>query len=162
MHQNDGSRLWVIWLSFLFAIILEQIPCPKQFIYYRPTWLILILIYWVMALPHRISVGSGFFLGILMDLMQGITFGIHAFINSMICYLVSCKYQLFRNMEIWQQSLVIVGLSVIMNFTLFLMEFFSSVVLFHPEIFLNCLINGVLWPWIFVFLRKVRRRFLVR
>ncbi|WMY97099.1 MAG: rod shape-determining protein MreD [Arsenophonus sp.] len=162
MNQNNGSRTWVIWLSFLVAIILEQIPCPKQFIYYRPTWLILILIYWVMALPHRINVGTGFFLGLIMDLIQGITLGIHALTNSMICYLVSYKYQLFRNMEIWQQSLVIIGLSVITNFALFLMEFFSSVVLFRPQIFLNCLINGFLWSWIFIFLRKIRRRFLVR
>ncbi|WP_348666606.1 rod shape-determining protein MreD [Arsenophonus symbiont of Ornithomya chloropus] len=162
MNQYCGNRSWVIWLSFLVAIILEQMPCPKQFIYYKPAWLILILIYWVMALPHRISVGSGFFLGIVMDLIQGITLGIHALTNSMICYLVSYKYQLFRNMEMWQQSFVIFGLSVIMNFTIFLIEFFSSIVLFHPEIFLNCLINGVLWPWIFVFLRKVRRRFLIR
>lgn len=162
MDQYRGNGRWIIWLSFLIAIILEQVPWPEQFIYYRPTWLALILIYWVMALPHRVSVGSGFFLGIFMDLIQGSALGVHALAYSMICYLVSYKHQLLRNMALWQQSLVIAGLSVVMNFTIFWAEFLSSLVLFHPEVFWNCLINAILWPWMFLLLRKVRRQFLVR
>ncbi|MFV9997206.1 MAG: rod shape-determining protein MreD [Arsenophonus endosymbiont of Dermacentor nuttalli] len=162
MDQYRGNGRWIIWLSFLIAIILEQMPWPEQFIYYRPTWLVLILVYWVMALPHWVSVGTGFFLGILMDLIQGSALGVQALSYSMICYLVSYKHQLLRNMALWQQSLVIAGLSVIMNFTIFWAEFLSSLVLFHPEIFWNCLINAILWPWMFLLLRKVRRQFLVR
>ncbi|MGP1924811.1 MAG: rod shape-determining protein MreD [Arsenophonus sp. NEOnobi-MAG3] len=162
MDQYRGNGRWIICLSFLIAIILEQVPWPEQFIYYRPTWLGLILIYWVMALPHRVSVGTGFFFGILTDLIQGLALGVHALAYSMLCYLVSYKHHLLRNMALWQQSLVIAGLSVVMNFTIFLAEFFSSLILFHPEVFWNCLINAILWPWMFLLLRKVRRQFLVR
>lgn len=137
-------------------------PWPEQFIYYRPTWLVLILIYWVMALPHLVSIGTGFFLGLLIDLIQGSALGVHALAYSMICYLVSYKHQLFRNISLWQQqSLVIAGLSVVMNFIIYWGECLSSLVLFHPEIFWNCLINAILWPWMFLLLRKVRRQFLV-
>lgn len=97
-----------------------------------------------------------------MDLIQGSALGVHALAYSLICYLVSYKHQLLRNMALWQQSLVIAGLSVVMNFTIFWAEFLSSLVLFHPEIFWNCLINAILWPWMFLLLRKVRRQFLVR
>ncbi|MGP1958964.1 MAG: rod shape-determining protein MreD [Arsenophonus sp. NC-CH8-MAG3] len=152
----------MIFLSFLIAIILEQVPWPDQFSYYRPTWLALTLIYWVMALPHRVSVGTGFFFGILMDLIQGSALGVHALAYSILCYLASYKHQLLRNMPLWQQSLFIAGLSVVMNFTIFWTEFLSSLVLFHPELFWNCLINAILWPWMFLLLRKVRRKFLVR
>ncbi|MGP1939414.1 MAG: rod shape-determining protein MreD [Arsenophonus sp. ET-DL9-MAG3] len=160
-YHSHGNRRWIIWLSFLIAIIFEQMPWPEQFIYYRPTWLVLILIYWVMALPHRISVGTGFFLGILMDLIQGLTLGVNALAYSMICYLTSYKYQLLRNISLWQQSIVIAGLSMIMNSIIFLAEFLFSLVLFHPKIILNCLINAILWPWIFLSLRQIRRHFLV-
>ncbi len=115
-----------------------------------------------MALPHRVSVGTGFFLGILIDLIQGSTLGVHALAYSILCYLVSYKHQLLRNMPLWQQSIFIAGLSIIMNFTIFLTEFLSSLVLFHPKLFWNCLINAILWPWIFLLLRKVRRQFLIR
>ncbi|MFP3014659.1 MAG: rod shape-determining protein MreD [Arsenophonus sp.] len=161
MNHYRGNRRWIIWLSFLIAIILEQMPWPEQFIYYRPTWLILILVYWVMALPHRVSVGTGFFLGILIDLIQGSALSVHGLPYSIICYLISCKYHILRNITLYQQSLVIAALSIIMNFIIFWAEFFSSFILFHFEIFWNCLINAILWPWMFLLLRKFRRQFLV-
>ncbi|MDT9587247.1 MAG: rod shape-determining protein MreD [Candidatus Arsenophonus melophagi] len=161
MDKYCGNRKWIIWMSIFIAIILEQIPWPDQFMYYRPTWLALILIYWVMALPHRVSIGIGFFLGILMDSIQSSALGVHALAYSIISYLVSYKHQIFRNVALWQQSLIISVLSVLMNFIIFLAEFFESLALFHPAIFWNCLINSILWPWMFLFLRKVRRQFLV-
>ncbi|MGP1871556.1 MAG: rod shape-determining protein MreD [Arsenophonus sp.] len=160
-YYHGSNKQWIIWLSFLIAIILEQMPWPEQFIYYRPMWLLLILIYWVMALPHRISIGTGFFLGILIDIIQGSTFGVNALAYSIICYLISCKHNLIRNIPLWKQSIVVSGLSVFMNFIIFSAEFFSSVILFHMKIFWNCLINAILWPWIFLLLRKIRHQFLV-
>ncbi|MGP1931375.1 MAG: rod shape-determining protein MreD [Arsenophonus sp. ET-YP4-MAG3] len=160
-YRNYGNKRWIIWLSFLIAIIFDQMPWPEQFFYCRPIWLILILTYWVMALPHRISIGTGFFLGILMDLIQGLTLGANALAYSIICYFTSYKHQLLRNISLCQQSFVIAGLSMLMNFIIFLVEFLFSFVLFHPKIFLNCLINAILWPWIFLLLRQIRRQFLV-
>ncbi|MFP3019315.1 MAG: rod shape-determining protein MreD [Arsenophonus sp.] len=162
MDQYRNNGRWIIWLSFLIATILEQMPWPKQFIYYKPTWLALILIYWVMSLPHRVNVGIGFFLGILMDLTQGLILGIHALAYTIICYLVSYKHHLIRNMALWQQSIIIAGLSVVINYTIFLVEFLFSFILFHPEIFWNCFINAILWPWIFLLLRKIQQNFLIR
>ncbi|AMA64999.1 Rod shape-determining protein MreD [Candidatus Arsenophonus lipoptenae] len=161
MDQFYYNGKWIIWLSFFIMIILEQMPWPEQFIYYRPTWLLLILIYWVIALPHRISVGTGFFLGILMDLIQGSTLSGHILAYSIICYVISYKYQILRNMELWQQSFLISGLSLLMNLIIYCTEFLYSIILFYPEIFWNCLINGILWPWIFLLLRKIRRHFLI-
>lgn len=156
MDRYRDDRRWVIFLSFLIAVILEKMPWPEQFIYYRPTWLVLILIYWVMEIPHRVSIGTGFFLGILMDLIQGLALGIYALAYSIICYFVSYKHHLIKNIAIWQQSLIIAGLSVVMNFTIYLAEFLSSFVVFYPKIFWNCLVNAIFWPWVFLLLREVR------
>ncbi len=161
MNQHHRRRGWIIWLSFLIAMVLQIMPWPEQFFMFRPTLLMLCLIYWLLALPHRVSVGTGFVLGMITDLLHGSILGANALAFSLISFLVAFKFQLIRNMPLWQQSLVVAGLSTLMNCCVFLAYVSLPKVLFHPEVFWNGVVNGILWPWLFLLMRKIRRQFSV-
>jgi rod shape-determining protein MreD len=161
MNEFRGNGRGIIWLSLFISLVLEIMPWPNELECYRPEWGLLVLVYWVMALPHRVSVGSAFTLGIITDLIQGSALGVHALAYSIVCYIVAYKHQLLRNMAMWQQVLVIISLTIVMDLCVFWAEFLSAPVRLHPEIFLNSVVSGVLWGWLFLLLRHLRRQFSV-
>jgi len=151
----------IILLSFLLALILTLLPLPEWARLYRPQWPTLILIYWVMATPHRVGVGIGWLTGIAVDVMTGTLLGQHALALSLVAYITQKMHQRLRLFPLWQQSLTILILMLIEKLlALWVMGATSrpapSLLFWAPP-----LVGMLLWPWIYIILRDIRRKFQV-
>lgn len=152
----------VIWGTFLVALILQTIPWPGTLDILRPSWLLLVCCYWVMALPNRVNVGTALVLGLLWDLLIGTTLGVHGMMLSIVVYIVAMNFLVLRNMALWQQALVIGLLSVFGMLIEFFCEFMVQDVVFNSTSLWAGLVNAILWPWIFFLLRRTRRLWHIR
>ncbi|OOE60235.1 rod shape-determining protein MreD [Salinivibrio sp. ML323] len=153
---------FVVWLSFIIALILQAAPWPGELAPFRPSWVLLVTFYWVLALPHRVNVGTALVLGLLWDLMLGSTLGVRGLMMAILVYIVALNFQLLRNMSYWQQALLLALLTLAGKLIEFWAEYLVSNVQFNPEQLWAGVLNFILWPWIFLLLRRLRRRFAIR
>lgn len=151
-----------IALTFCLALILTILPLPEWARDFRPQWVTLVLIYWTMALPHRVGVGVGFVVGILMDVLTGTLLGQHALGLSVVAFATLKLHQRVRVFPLWQQSLVVLVLLVVDH--LLRLWVMGATNQRPPGLIYWAIppIGALLWPWIFVVLRDIRRRFHVR
>ncbi|MCP5011467.1 MAG: rod shape-determining protein MreD, partial [Aestuariibacter sp.] len=100
-------RHYTIAISIIIAMVCQIIPVPIQVDMYRPDWVLIVLAYWVMALPHRANVGVAFISGLAMDILLGTALGVHSFALSVSIYVLAANYQRLRNYSVWQQAVII-------------------------------------------------------
>ncbi len=152
---------WVIVISFVAALMLTMMPLPEWARALRPQWVTMVLIYWCMALPGRVGIGWGWTLGLLLDVANGSVLGQHALSLTLIAYVVTMLYQRLRLFPQSQQA-IIVALLIFMQllFTLWIKGATGAA----PDrwtYWLTAISTALLWPWMFLLLRDLRRKFQV-
>jgi len=159
MIKTESKGTLVIILSFAAAMLMNILPLPELIDAFKPDWVALVLVYWVMAVPNRVGVFSGWIVGLFVDVLYGTLFGIHAMTFAVVAYLIQMTFHRLRLFPRWKQSLnitVVIGIHMLLGLLLrgFVKPVSSDFVYWMPLIG-----SMLLWPWVFVILRDVRRRF---
>ena len=143
---------------FLLALVMEIMPWPNGFQSVKPAWIVLIFMYWGLSIPNRVSIGWAFMIGILWDVVLGTILGAHALVLSIFAYLITKNHLVFRNLSLWMQSLLVIFFVFAIRFSIFLIEFLVHRATFDWREIFGAIISGILWPWLFLLLRSLRRR----
>ncbi|MFK5130004.1 rod shape-determining protein MreD [Glaesserella parasuis] len=157
MRENMIFQMLVLTFIFVMAFVLEIMPWPVDLQGLRPTWVVLVLIYWVLALPDKVSVGTAFLAGIVWDLILGSILGIHALVLSIAIYFVAKYHLILRNLSLWLQSLLVMAYIALIRFFIFFIELVLHSAEFNTQEIIGAIISGILWPWIFLLMRHIRR-----
>ncbi len=159
LARHSGG--WVIFFTFVVALVLTVLPLPEWAQAFRPQWYALVLIYWCMAVPQRVGIGVAWMLGIAVDVLTGTLLGQHALSLSIIAFSTLKLHQRVRLFPLWQQSLIVLVLLTLNQLiSLWIMgvtgQWTPGLVYWAPSP-----IGMLLWPWLFIILRDVRRTFRV-
>ncbi|MES9903115.1 MAG: rod shape-determining protein MreD [Sedimenticola sp.] len=157
--RNGGI---VIILTLLMALILTILPLPDWAQMLRPQWYTLVLIYWVLALPLRVGVGIGWLVGIQVDVMTGTLLGQHALSLALIAYITHESHLRMRLFPLWRQSFTVLLLLLIEKVISLWVMGVVSLPTPNIDYWIQPLLGMLLWPWIYIVLRDLRRKFDVR
>ncbi len=151
----------IIFFSFVAALFLTIVPLPAWAGELRPEWVALFLIYWCMALPQRVGVGTAWIVGLFLDVLRGALLGQHALALTVTAYLSIKLHQRIRVYPVWQQAL-----SVLVLVTLYqLLVLWISGTIGKPAsrwtYWLPSLTSTLTWPFVYVVLRSLRQSFRV-
>lgn len=157
--MNNPSRLretLILWLSFILALVLQVSAWPKPFDNVPASWLPMLLIYWVLTRPESVSIGTGFFIGLIWDLELGSLLGVRALALSLLAYSVASNAAILRNLTLVQQTVLITLLLLATHGLIFCTEGVMAQASFSPQLLWSSLMSGLLWPGLFLLLQKLR------
>jgi len=134
-------------------------PIPVWAKNFRPQWVTLVLIYWCLAMPQRVNIGTAWIVGIVQDILGGSFLGQHALVLSVVAFATIKLHLRLRIFPLWQQSLSVLMLLLLDRLLyLWTMEATNQPT---PDLWywVPAFSSALLWPWLYIILRDVRRRF---
>ncbi|MDQ7015910.1 MAG: rod shape-determining protein MreD [Gammaproteobacteria bacterium] len=157
------KNYWVVPVSLSIALVLTIMPLPPHLQPFRPDWLSLVVLYWGMAIPSRFGLGLACLFALLLDVSQGTLLGQHAFGLCLILYVVLRMHRQVRVSSFIQQALFI---AVLLLLKQLLVLWVDGIVGRSVEnlwlYFAPSLIGMLLWPFVFIILRDIRRSLHIR
>lgn len=161
MDERSAQGLWVIAASIAMALLLMLINVPEWLRWSRPEWVTIVLIYWVIMLPHRVGVLIAATSGLLLDVLEGTVLGEHAFAMVIVSYAAFLLYQRLRMFAVWQQAFIVFVLVGIQQLACHWVENVSG----SPEqnllFLLPALMSAVFWPLVTIVLGAMQRMYAV-
>jgi rod shape-determining protein MreD len=157
--QHNGGM--VILISFIIAYMLTAMPLPAWAANWRPAWVTIVLIYWCLALPERVGIGVAWVSGLFLDVQLGTVFGQNAITLIIIAYAIIMLHKRIRVFPLAQQAMIVCSLILI---TQLLTLWIRALLGFPPQhwtYWMPAVTSMIIWPWLFIILRDVRRKFQV-
>jgi hypothetical protein len=110
MNRSQGTTV-LFWSSIAAALLLALMPLPVALEPVRPFWLALVVIYWSLEEPERMSLGRAFALGIVYDLLSMSLLGESALRLAVLDFILLRFRPRLRFFPMPQQSLAVLALA---------------------------------------------------
>lgn len=75
-----------IGFTLVVALLLNLLPWSGSWLWIKPDFVALVLLYWCVEQPRKVGFVSAWLLGLLMDVADGTLFGQHALSYSILAY----------------------------------------------------------------------------
>ena len=147
----------IILITIIFGLFLTLITLPLG--YYAPEWMLLVVVYWAMAMPSNNKMILAFLSGIILDIVFGQALGVSSLFYVVLIYFILRLYNSLRYMTIAQQAVVLFFFIFIKQHLLVWLYYIIDRNIEYQALLIGSIISAFVWPLIYYTLRFVRRKF---
>lgn len=157
--QRNLDAVWAIALSFFAAYLLAVVPLPERLVPYRPEWVPMVWIYWAMALPYRIGIGSAWATGLGLDVLEGQMLGLNTVGMVLIGYVVLSRRSRLRMFSGWLLAVLVLALTAAGLLAGYWLQRVAAGAGDSDYLFMAAApISALVWPPLYLLLRLLRHR----
>jgi rod shape-determining protein MreD len=139
------TSLFTVYFTLLIALLCQLFPWVGQGIIFRPAFMLVVLLYWLLRAPNLCNIGTAWLAGLLVDLATGSLLGQHALSFAITAY-VAISYQrrlvLFNG---WQLAGYVLALLIIERVVILLLKLFAGNENPGLQYFLPIIAGLILW-----------------
>ena len=149
----------IILLTLFLGLMLTIMMLPLGYI--APEWILLINIYWALALPSNTKMLLAFVSGLFVDIVLGHPLGISSLSFVIFVYIILSLYNSLRYMTVPQQMIVLFILLIVKQHFFIWTFYMFGLDIDYQTLIISSFVTAALWPLIYFSLRFARRKWVV-
>ena len=149
----------IILLTLFLGLMLTTMMLPLGYI--APEWILLINIYWALALPSNTKMLLAFVSGLFVDIVLGHPLGISSLSFVIFVYIILSLYNSLRYMTVPQQMIVLFILLIVKQHFFIWTFYMFGLDIDYQTLIISSFVTAALWPLIYFSLRYARRKWVV-
>ncbi|QJC36738.1 rod shape-determining protein MreD [Enterobacteriaceae endosymbiont of Donacia vulgaris] len=141
-----------IYITFIISLFLQILFIKNNNVILHTSWLILILIYWIITHPYLINVNTSFFIGLVIDFFTNYILGVHSLLLCVLTYFISYNYKFIINLHIINKLLFIIYVTFIINSIIYCI---NNVNYNYLQLLLQSILNSFIWLIIYFYIERI-------
>jgi rod shape-determining protein MreD len=162
MIMRPGQQLLLpanplfIWGSLLAALLLNMVPIGRT--PWMPDFLALVLVFWSVHQPLRVSVGAAFVFGLAMDVHQAALLGQHAMAYTALSFFAITMHRRLLWFSVPSQAVQVLPVFAVAHAIELVVRLLAGDIFPGMSLLIAPLAEALLWPVASVILLVPQRR----
>ncbi|MBQ0721597.1 MAG: rod shape-determining protein MreD [Gammaproteobacteria bacterium] len=156
---NSPLPLTAMGLSLIAALFLYSLPLHGGLAFWRPPFVLLVTIYWLIVQPQHLGITFVWLIGLLLDLLYGNVIGQNALAMSVTAYLLKTQQYHVRHLSLPFQCLAALFIVMIYQTLWVSTRLISEDIVLGWRVFYPALSSALIWPLLAGSLYKLQRLF---
>jgi rod shape-determining protein MreD len=146
-----------IALTLVAALLVNLLPWSGWWLWVRPDFVALIVLYWCIEEPRKIGFIAAWLLGLVMDVADGVLFGQHALAYTVLAFAGLVLHRRLRLFSGTPQALHVIPLLLLTDFIVLIIRLLAGAEFPGFQYFLGSFVAGALWAPLCLLLKLPRR-----